>query len=76
MPPRAGAGNFHVDVFMNGRVALILLAFIAAVAVVLADGINGKAAFIFSFVAVLIGISWFFRLLCLDCCLRARTTPL
>lgn len=45
---------------MNGRVAILLLAFVAAVAVVKADGVNGKAVFIFSFVAVMIGISWFF----------------
>jgi hypothetical protein len=45
---------------MNSRVALLLLAFIAAVAVVKADGVNGKTVFIFSFVAVMIGISWFF----------------
>ena len=45
---------------MNGRTALILLVFIALVAAAQSGGINGKAIFVFTFVAVMIGISWFF----------------
>jgi len=45
---------------MNGRVALILLVFLAVVAVVKAEGLNAKAAFVFAFVAVMIGISGYF----------------
>ena len=45
---------------MNGRTALLLLAFLGFVAVAQAGGINGKAIFAFTFVAVMIGISWFF----------------
>ena len=49
-----------LGVTMSGRVALLLLLFVAVVAVVKADGLNGKAVFVFSFVAVMIGISWYF----------------
>jgi hypothetical protein len=45
---------------MNGRLALLSLVFVAALAVAEADGFNSKTAFLFSFVAIPIGISWFF----------------
>lgn len=45
---------------MNGRTALLLLAFLGFVAVAQAGGINGEAIFVFTFVAVMIGIAWFF----------------
>jgi hypothetical protein len=45
---------------MNGRTALLLLMFGALIAIAEAGGINSKAIFVFTFLAVLIGISWFF----------------
>ena len=45
---------------MSGRVALLLLVFVAIVASVKADGLNSKAAFVFAFVSAMIGIAWYF----------------
>lgn len=45
---------------MNGRLAVLSLVFVAVLAVAEADGFNSKSAFLFSFVAVPIGIAWFF----------------
>lgn len=45
---------------MNSRIALILLIFVAIVAAVKSGGINEGAVFVFTFVAIMIGISWYF----------------
>lgn len=46
---------------MNTTTALFALAFTAVIAVAEAGGVNGRSVFSFSFVAVMIGISWFFN---------------
>lgn len=45
---------------MNSRAALLLLIFVAIVAVAKSGGLNEKAVFVFTFVAIFIGIAWYF----------------
>jgi hypothetical protein len=45
---------------MSGRFTLVLLALLALFAVVKAGGVNGKAVFLFTFLALAVGIQYFF----------------